>query len=124
MHSNLAVAYKQAQKTGMSDREIEAAVLMKAATMLKQCQGHWDESLREGTLDKALKYDQQLWTFFQAAISDAENPMPAQLKTDILRLSIFVDRRIFEVMAFPSPEKLNILINININLAMGLRGNP
>jgi len=27
-------------------------------------------------------------------------------------------------MAFPSPEKLNIIININQNIAAGLRGSP
>jgi flagellar biosynthesis activator protein FlaF len=124
MHANLAVAYKQAQKTGMSDREIEAAVLMKAAAMLKQCQRTWDESLRDGALDKALRYDQQLWTVFQAAVSEKTNPLPEQMKVNILQLSSFIDRRIFEVMCYPEMSKVDILIKINTNLAMGLRSNP
>jgi flagellar protein FlaF len=36
-------------------------------------------------------------------------------------LAAFIDRRIFETMAFPSPEKLKIVIDINNNLAAGLR---
>jgi len=43
-------------------------------------------------------------------------------KTKFRGKLIFVDRRIFEVMAYPSSEKLDILININRNLAAGLRG--
>jgi len=46
------------------------------------------------------------------------------LLIDILRLAAFIDKRIFEVMAFRSPEKLNIIININQNIAAGLRGSP
>ena len=33
-------------------------------------------------------------------------------------------KRIFDIMAYPSPEKLTIIININLNLAAGLRGSP
>jgi flagellar protein FlaF len=33
-----------------------------------------------------------------------------------------VDRRSFEVLAYPAPEKLDVLININLNVAAGLRG--
>jgi flagellar protein FlaF len=50
--------------------------------------------------------------------------MSKKLRLDILRLAAYIDRRIFETMAFPSPEKLNIVININNNLAAGLRGSP
>jgi flagellar protein FlaF len=39
-------------------------------------------------------------------------------------LAAFIDRRIFETMAYPSSEKLNIVIDINNNLAAGLRGSP
>jgi flagellar protein FlaF len=41
---------------------------------------------------------------------------------DGLRLSAFVDRRIFETLAAPAPEKLEAIININNNIAAGLRG--
>jgi len=46
------------------------------------------------------------------------------LREDILNLSLFVDKRFFEVMAYPSPEKLSIVIDINFNMAAGLRTNP
>lgn len=63
-----------------------------------------------------------LWSIFQAEVSDADNPLPKELKENILNLSLFIDKRTLEIMAFPSPEKLTAIIDINQNLAAGLRG--
>ncbi len=41
-----------------------------------------------------------------------------------MTLSIFIDNRIIQIMAHPAPEKLRILIDINLNLAAGLRVIP
>ena len=78
--------------------------------------------IEDAKLDEALKYNQRIWTIFQAELLNPENPLPKQIRQDILSLSAFIDKRIFEVMAFPSPEKLNAIININLNLAAGLNG--
>lgn len=123
MHSSQANAYREVQKTALTDRQLEAAVLMKAAAMLKRCQANWDATDRDQHLEKALKYNQLLWSFFQAALANPENPLPKNLKEDILRLSMFIDQRIFEIFAYPSPEKINIIIDINTNIAEGLRTN-
>jgi len=53
---------------------------------------------------------------------DENNPLPQQIRENVLRLSAFIDRRIFDTLAYPSPEKLDILININTNIAAGLKG--
>jgi flagellar protein FlaF len=42
----------------------------------------------------------------------------------LLRLVAFIDKRTLETIAYPSPEKLTILININQNIAAGLRTRP
>jgi flagellar protein FlaF len=73
-------------------------------------------------LDEALKYNQRIWTIFQAELGREDNPLPDHIKLDLLRLSSFIDKRIFEAMGSPAPEKLNILIKINENIAAGLRG--
>jgi len=105
----------------MSGREIEASVLTKAAQLLKECQQNWTDKDLQAKLDETLKYNQKIWSIFQGELSKPDNPLPQKLKEDILSLSIFIDKRTFDVMAFPSPEKLDILINININIAAGLR---
>jgi flagellar protein FlaF len=110
--------------TTQSGREIEATVLTKAARKLKKCQEDWDAPDRNNRLEEALKYNQRIWSIFQSELSREDHQLPKQLRLDILRLAAFIDRRIFETMAFPAPDKLNIVIDINNNLAAGLRGSP
>jgi flagellar biosynthesis activator protein FlaF len=117
-------AYKTAQKTVMSGREIEASALTKAANILKEIQDNWDTPGREEVLTQALKFNQVLWSIFQAELMDESNPLPKKLREDILSLSAFIDKRIIDIMAFPKPEKLTTIININMSLAVGLRGEP
>ena len=115
MYSNAVNAYKQVDKTTISGRETEARVLTEAALKLKRCQDNWNAAERDNTLDDALRYNQKIWSLFQGELEQEDNPLPRKLRVDILRLAAFIDRRIFEIMAYPSPEKLTIVININQN---------
>jgi len=108
----------------MSGREVEAAVLTKAARKLKTCQENWNAPDREEKLEEALKFNQRIWSIFQSELSRADHELPQKLRLDVLRLAAFIDRRIFETLAYPSPEKLKIVIDINNNLAAGLRSAP
>jgi len=105
----------------MSGREIEAAVLNQAALKLKECQDNWKADDRDERLDAALNFNQQIWSILQGELVKADNPLPKQIRRNLLALSAYVDKRIFEIMAFPSPEKLNIVIEINRNIAAGLK---
>jgi len=122
--SNAVKAYENVNKETMSGRETEARVLTQGALKLIECKKHWDSSDRNTLLDSALKYNQRLWSIFQVEVAKPDNPLPRDIKLNILRLSRFIDQRIFETMAFPAPEKLDIIIRINKNIAAGLRGSP
>jgi len=122
MYQSQTEVYSRAQVSVLGDREAEAAVLMKAAAMMKHVQSQWSAPDRDAALDRALRYNQRLWTFFQVALLDEKNPLPRQIRENILRLSAFIDRRIFDTLAYPTPAKLDILININTNVAAGLKG--
>lgn len=121
MYATQVEAYQKALKATMSGREMESAVLTKAALKLKECQDNWDIDDRDAKLYEALRFNQLVWSIFQGELMKEDSPLSIQLRRDILGLSAFIDKRIFEVMASPSPEKLNIIININLNLAAGLR---
>jgi flagellar biosynthesis activator protein FlaF len=125
MHTNNAIReYVGIQKESLSGRELEASVLTKAGLLLKACQDNWDAPDREAKLLDAIKFNQRVWSFFQAELSEPANPMPQKLREDILNLSLFLDKRLFEVMAYPEADKLSIVIDINFNIAAGLRTNP
>ena len=121
MYQAALKAYDSVNKSTMSGRDVEARVLTKAALKLKGCQDNWPENGRSTNLEAALKYNQRVWTIFQAEVEKPENPLPNALKVDLLRLSAFIDKRTLETLAYPAPEKLTILININHNIAAGLR---
>ena len=114
-------AYVTTAKMSMSDREVEASALTKAALLLQTCQRNWDAPGWEQRLSEALEFNQKLWSIFEASLAAADHPMAAALRRDILQLGGFIDKRIFDVMAFPAAEKLTAIIEINQNLAAGLR---
>ena len=127
MSNNPFNAYKIIEKTTISGRETEARVLNKAAQKLKNCQDNWKidsrgypDSVTELKLDEALNFNQRLWSVFQAELSKQENPLPVNLKQNLLRLSTFIDKRIFELLSYPARDKLTIIIKINQNIAAGL----
>ncbi|MEJ5358207.1 MAG: flagellar biosynthesis regulator FlaF [Desulfobacterales bacterium] len=113
--------YDQVRRTTQNGRELEAEVLSKAAHRLQHCRDHWPDIQGGGRLHEALKYNQRIWTILQAELEKPENPLPQELKRNLLRLSLFIDRRTLEILADPRPEKLSILIEINRNIAAGLR---
>jgi flagellar protein FlaF len=124
MWANQLHAYNTIDKATMSGREIEAAVLTKAALKLRNCQKYWDAEDREERLNEALQFNQRVWSIFQGELAREDHPLPKKLRFDVLRLSAFIDKRILETMASPAPEKLGVVIDINNNIAAGLRGSP
>ena len=110
-------AYAQTQKSSMSSREGEAMAFTKAALKLEDVKKSLDDY---DAYASALKFNQLLWTIIQADIVDQENQLSDQLKANILSLSIFVDRQTIKALADTSEQHLDVLININKNLAEGL----
>jgi flagellar protein FlaF len=115
-------AYRNVQKKTLSGRELEAMVLTKAATKLAEVQNSWDAPGRDERLNEALRFNQKIWSIFQGELMKEDSPLPRQLRADILSLSLFIDKRIMEVMLSPEPGKLDVIKNINLSMAAGLRG--
>jgi len=88
---------------------------------LKACQDNWHVDDLDASLDQALKFNQRIWSIFQVELGKEDNPLPRELRRDVLRLSAFIDKRILESMGTPDPDKLTAIININNNIAAGLR---
>ncbi len=114
-----AAAARSAQTTA-SPRELEASLLIKAATRLQSVADDW--TIRQTELDGALSYNRKLWTLLVSAVIKEDNPLPVEIKRGVLGLANFVFNHTFKIAAAPAPEHLGVLVSINRDLAAGLRG--
>jgi flagellar protein FlaF len=124
MFRNAQQAYEQGSKATASGRQLEARALFKAARILEDCQRGWESPDHQQRLSEALRLNLKLWTVFQTELARPDHELPLDLRTDLLRLSAFIDRRSFQMMSRPDPGKLQALIDINRNIAMGLASAP
>src|SRR5262245_7673841 len=115
-----AQAYGATAKKIANPRELEADLLLKAASRLQAVKESWKGRTRE--LDDALTYNRKLWTIFMSSMAEAGNPLPVEVRQNIANLGLFVVNQTVAVTANPAPEGLTTLININRELAAGLLG--
>ena len=71
---NAAQAYGTVARQVASPRELEATLLLKAASRLQAVQDGWDRTKPE--LDDALRYNRKLWTIFVTSITTPDHPLP------------------------------------------------
>jgi flagellar biosynthesis activator protein FlaF len=115
-----AQAYGAVAKQVASPRELEADLLLKAASRLQAVQDGWDKTKPD--LPAALLYNRKLWTILMASITSPDNPLPAEIRQNVATLGLFVVHRTMAMLSKPQPEQLASLIHINRELAAGLRG--
>ncbi len=105
-------------------RELEGRVLLKANQKLLELQNRWDTVSNE-ELDEVLRYNRQIWMMFvDTAMEDKDPARPVALRNNIANLGVFIFKRTTEVLADPKKEKLDILIEINREIAAGLMVKP
>jgi flagellar biosynthesis activator protein FlaF len=95
-------------------------VLLKSAARLQGIKESWPT--REAELADALLANRKIWTVFVSGMSEPDCPLPNLIRSNIINLGMFVFNRTLEMSASPRPEQLSALIEINRNLAAGLRG--
>jgi flagellar protein FlaF len=103
-----------------NQRELEASLLLKAASRLQAVHDGWERKRDE--LADALHYNRRLWTIFMASVARDDNPLPPAVRQDVANLGLFVFRHTISLIADPRPECLGCLVNINRQLAAGLQG--
>jgi len=118
---------QKAQPIGNS-RDIDARALsacarrMDDAKVLMEADAKSKDNFR--IYGDAIRFNQQLWTIFQVALSDQENPLPQDLKMTLLSLSHYVDKTSFKAVRRYTPDLIDSLININRLIASGLSKQP
>jgi len=71
-------------------------------------------------LRDAIRLNWRLWTIFQAELTLDTNPVPLELRQNMLTLCQFVDNHTIACMRDVNPEQIKTLIDINRNIAQGL----
>lgn len=114
-----ALAYRAVAQRTASPRDLEASLLSRSAANLQRIREDW--SLAETELRPALRYNRRLWSVFLNAATNPESPLPVAIRQNIASLGLFVLKHTMKVEVRPEPPRLDVLININREIAAGLR---
>lgn len=107
-----------------NQREMEARILYKSNRQIQVLIDNWEDRQKDA-LEAALKYNRDIWIlFYDTALENKDGNRPNDLRSNIVNLANFIFKREMEVLADPKPEKLQILININNEIAAGLMTQP
>jgi flagellar protein FlaF len=120
MQNQAVQAYQQAARQTVAPRDLEANLLSTAAAHFQRIRNDWD--LLASELPVALKFNRKLWTVFLTSVIEEESQLPLPVRQNIANLGVFVLSQTAELQVAPAPEKLDILVKINRELAAGLRG--
>lgn len=82
------------------------------------------ETAEKQAMIDAVRLNWRLWTIFQAELFDPDSTVQADIRTNILSLAQYIDKHTVDFLAKPAPDKLDTLININRELALGLYEQP
>lgn len=123
MQHHGAKAYLQTAKVVESARERESALLMKAAASLQKVKDEWPGSF-DG-LRPALTFNRKLWTILMAAVAKDDSPLPVDVRQNVANIGLFILNQTREITLEPhrAPQKIDGLVQLNRQLAAGLRGN-
>ncbi len=111
-------AYAKTQSLALSQRELEARALLKAASKLQALKENWDPSI--AAIEDPLSHNRQVWTIFLAAASEPDCQLPPETRKNIIGLGRFVINQCMRILFEPDPAKLDLLIEINQHIAAGL----
>lgn len=119
MQNQALNAYQQVAKKTATPRDLESSLLSRSATNLQRIRDNWSES--RGNLSDALMFNRRLWTVFLSSVTRDDHPLPREIRENVANLGIFIMKHQLDIEATPEARKLDVLININRELANGLR---
>lgn len=119
MQHSAARAYQQVGSQTVSPRVLEANLLSRSAGQLQRIRDDWENAT--GDLYQALLFNRKLWSIFVQSATGDDSKLPKSLRENIANLGIFVMKQTISIQDEPRAQKLDVLININRELAAGLR---
>jgi len=115
---NAHEAYSATATVTKPPRQLEASLLLKAASQLQNIHDSWSGDAE--ALASVLHYNRRLWTVFVGAVAEEDSPLPQEIRNNVASLGVFIFKHSLDLQDDPAPEKLLPLININKEIAAGL----
>ena len=100
----------------VKNAENEAVILLNHAMALAKASTSSDELEIVSVLDSNLK----LWVEIETSLKSAKNLLPEDIKTNLIKLSRFVERMTLSKGSKMSKSDFDCLININMQISEGL----
>ncbi len=100
----------------LSNTEEDALCLTKAAVGLSQALANADEAALATALDENLK----VWTAIKTLVAQKDNRLPEDIRTNLTRLADYTTKVTFDLSADRRAQKIETLINTNLQIAEGL----
>ncbi|MBU6475955.1 MAG: flagellar biosynthesis regulator FlaF [Alphaproteobacteria bacterium] len=124
-YSQAAGAYVK-MATATDQRTLEATVLLQSAQKLEELAQRLrdGEKVRLEEIGETLNHNQKLWQLFVSDMDNPGHPLPQELRNNVASLAFFVFKRTQEILVDTTPEKFQVLININRCIAAGLMKKP
>jgi len=115
MYKNPLKNYETVPTEG-NPAQSEAWALTQAALKMR-------DALNTGNIEEvkaAVRLNWRLWTIFQADLLAPICEVPADIRQNILSLAKFIDQHSVEFFGSPQIDQVDVLININREIAGGL----
>ncbi len=116
-YETAARSYEHRRAKGGNPRETEGRALLESARRMSEAQNKPEDKVG---LSAVARLNWRLWTILQSELCAPECALPPEIRTNMLNLSNFIDKKMVGFLANPAPEKLDVLININRQIASGL----
>ena len=97
----------------------EGWALLEMARRLERVRVSDPDSIKD-----AVRLNWRIWTIIQAAMLDPQTEIPITVRSNLINLTNFIDKRSVELISKPLPDKLDVLVNINRQIGAGLMGSP
>jgi flagellar protein FlaF len=110
-------AYANVSNKVSNPRDLEASLLLEAATKLQAANDGRGEPL-----NSALNHNRKLWTLLISAVTNKDNPLDIAIRQNVANLGLFVCKQTLSAQLDPKPDNVVPLIRINRELAAGLMG--
>lgn len=118
MYTNV---YKTTDMQVISQSDLEAKTLIKSASKLNAIKSNISAFKQSDIID-TLENNRKLWTVLSSELADADHPLPHDVRQNIANLAYFIFKHTVKLIAQTEikASDLNILIEINMNVAKGL----